>query len=131
MLLAACGAAPAGLEFGDAYVRAPVPGTDKSVGYFSLTNHTGQALTLTAAAAPGVRAIEFHYTEEVDGLMRMRRLPRIEVEAGGRIEFVPGGRHLMLFGVQDLGEELEVTFQDAGGGSHAVHFAVTDVTQTR
>jgi len=58
--LAGCGTEPAAtapIEVTDARVRALIPGQDKTVGYFELTNNTTATLTLLSAEADAARAI--------------------------------------------------------------------------
>ena len=49
----------------------------------------------------GVRSMRFgeasmHETRLEGGVSRMRPLPRVVVPPGGKVDFQPGGRHLML-----------------------------------
>ena len=123
--LAGCGAEPAAtapIEVTDARVRALIPGQDKTVGYFELTNNTTATLTLLSAEADAARAIEFHTTRLDDGIMRMRRLPEITIPAGETIRFQPGGNHLMLFGVRSLNTDNPVRLYFDDGRALTVQF---------
>jgi copper(I)-binding protein len=111
------------LEFSEARVREPIPGQDKTVGYFNVTNQGGRPVTLVGARADGVRAIEMHTTLHDDGMVRMRRLPEVVVTPGETVAFEPGGRHLMLFGVVGVPETLIVVLVTEGGDEIAVPFA--------
>ncbi|MEQ8690492.1 MAG: copper chaperone PCu(A)C [Pseudomonadales bacterium] len=99
----------ADIEISQARLRQPLPGTDKSVGYFELQNHTDGTMVLSGASSPAIGAIEMHETAEVDGLMRMRRLSEVRIEAGERVVFAPGGKHLMLFRLTELPATVPVT----------------------
>ena len=124
LVLLSGGCDPGALVFEDARIRLPVPGSDKSVGYFQLTNTTGADISISSAEAVGVRTIEFH-TMTMDGdMMRMRRLSEFLVPAGERVAFVSGGKHLMMFGVGELGESVAVTFSSDDGVEYSHHFAV-------
>lgn len=103
------------LAFDDARVRALLPGTDKTVGYFRVRNTTDAPIVLVGARAPGVRAIEYHTTTRDGDTVRMRRLQEVVLAPGETTEFAPGGRHLMLFGVSDVPETLPITLVDADG----------------
>ena len=61
-------------------------------------------------------------------MMRMRRLSEVEVPAGGEVNFEPGGRHLMLFGVGALGEQVGIQLTGADGQTLEVLFEVVDPT---
>jgi periplasmic copper chaperone A len=110
------------LTFADARVRAPIPGQDKTVGYFTVTNDGGRPVVLTGARAAGVRAIEMHTTVRDGDMVRMRRLAEVTVAPGGTVRFEPGGLHLMLFGTSHLPETLDVELLTAGGDTLNVSF---------
>jgi copper(I)-binding protein len=120
-ILGGC-AQPAGLVVENARVRSLVPGQDKTVAYMDVHNGTSTAMTLTAARAAEVRTIEFHTTRMDDGVMRMRRLKSVEVPPGGTIQFQPGGRHLMLFGVTSLPSELRIQLEFDDGTVREIPF---------
>lgn len=68
--------------------------------YFQLLNHAAQEDVLLSASSPLARAAELHEVVEEGDLLRM--LPRPEgfpLPAGGTLKLVPGGRHVMLYGV--------------------------------
>ncbi|MEM9624156.1 MAG: copper chaperone PCu(A)C [Pseudomonadota bacterium] len=117
------------LTFRQASIRAPIPGSDKSVGYLQIYNSAEQTINLIAASSPQIRTIEFHQTVERDGLMRMRRLEKIELASGTTTHFVPGGRHLMLFGVGEVDDAIEIEFIDAQGQLYPVQFVVEDILE--
>jgi len=125
MMLGGCtGSSDAPLRFEEAWIRQPVPGTEKSVGYFEIINNTPADITFTNARADNIRKIEFH-TMTMDGdMMRMRRLSEFLVPAGERVVFVSGGKHLMMFGVGELGESVTVTFSSDDGVEYSHQFAV-------
>ena len=95
-----------GIVISSSWAREPVPGRDVGVGYFVIDNQLDTSVQVLGAVVEGVRAVEMHTTQEVDGMMRMRRLDVVEVAPGESIEFRPGGRHLMLFGVPEGAVEL-------------------------
>jgi len=114
------------LAFEDARVRALLPGTDKTVGYFRVRNTSDAPVVLVGARAPGVRAVEFHTTIRDGDTVRMRRLEEVVVAPGETAEFSPGGRHLMLFGVTTLPDGLAITLLDAAGTEYVQTFTTFD-----
>jgi copper(I)-binding protein len=55
-----------------------------------------------------------------DGMMKMRRVERIDLPAGETVTLEPGGLHIMLIGLSrqlSPGEEVEIrlTFEDGSG----------------
>lgn len=129
LLSAACGNDEAGLQVRDAQVRALIPGQDKTAAYFHLHNGGPASVRLLGAHAGTVRAIEMHETVQRDGVARMRRLDGVEVPAGGSVRFEPGGKHLMLFGVEALEGPLAATLELDGGAEVAVTFTVVPLDQ--
>jgi periplasmic copper chaperone A len=126
-VLAAGCAEPAALEVNEARLRAPIPGQDKTVGYFTARNSTDQDIVLTGASSTAARAIEMHTTIRDGDIVRMRRLPEVVISAHDTVRFEPGGRHLMVFGVSELGTDTEIVLETAGGERFQVSFETTAV----
>lgn len=103
--------APAQLTVTAATVRlAVVPGRP-AAGYFIL-NGGARADRLLSVASPMAR-IEMHETVMANGAMRMAPMKSAPIPAGGRVEFKPGGKHLMIHGLPaDVkpGAKLTLTF---------------------
>ncbi len=64
----------------------------------TIDNPTDLPRTLISALAPPFEQIEFHRTvyEKESGLASMVSVDKVEVGAGGKFLFAPGGYHLML-----------------------------------
>jgi hypothetical protein len=77
------------------WIRSAPPTASVMAGYLRL-EAGGAAVAITGAECAGFGTTELHESVEVDGVATMRQLPRVEVPAGGSIEFAPGGKHLML-----------------------------------
>jgi copper(I)-binding protein len=100
-----CGAGPAGPQISveDTWAR-PAPITGGNAGMFMrLVNKGGQADRLVGGASLVAAAVEVHKTTMVDGVMKMERIPGIEVPAKGQVELKPGDLHVMLI---DLNQPL-------------------------
>ena len=95
LLGAAVAAAPPVLEVRDAWLREPPPSPTTTAGYVTLHNTGTAAITLTGARSTLGR-VELHETRVEDGVARMRPVSALTVPPGGRLEFKPGGLHLML-----------------------------------
>lgn len=121
LLTGACSPAPE-ITIENARVRTLIPGQDKTVAYMDVRNRTASTVTLLSARSDSVRAMEIHTTLMDNGVMRMRRLKSVEVPAGETVRFEPGGRHLMLFGVESLDPELLVQLEFSDGTTRAVRF---------
>ncbi len=102
------------LEFDNVWVRAMPPFQPNSAGYFTLTNRGESAVAIVSASSNVAESVEMHTTREVDGLMRMEKLQGLAVAPGERVEFTPGGKHLMLFGLAFRlvpGDDVEICLQ--------------------
>ncbi|MEZ5552716.1 MAG: copper chaperone PCu(A)C [Pseudomonadales bacterium] len=124
-------AGPNDLHFDNARIRALIPGQDKTVGYFEVRNEGRQDVELVAVNAASARAAEFHTVVRDGDIMRMRRLEQVIVPAGGTLSFVPGGNHLMLFGVTSLTEQNPVTFTTHTGEEVVLSFRQIPVGATQ
>lgn len=101
-----------------AWSRATAPGASVGVVYFEVSN-AGPADTLLTIECPAAEHVEMHATTRADGIMKMRPVPSVDVAAGGRLSFQPGGLHAMLIGLKQPlqeGGRLSVTlvFRRAG-----------------
>jgi copper(I)-binding protein len=119
MLLGGC--APSAIEplqIEAARVRLPLPGTDKTVGYFEVTNNTTVPVVLIGARCEQARAVEFHTMVRDGDMLRMRRLLEVPIAAGESVSFAPGGNHLMIFGVEALADNVEIVFTATDGAEY-------------
>jgi protein SCO1/2 len=101
-----------------AWSRATAGGVSVGVVYFEVIN-AGPADTLLTIECPAAERVEVHATTRADGIMKMRPVPSVEVAAGGRLSFQPGGLHAMLIGLKQPLREggrlpLTLVFRRAG-----------------
>ena len=78
----------------DAWVRLPPPGAKVGAAY--LTLQSKQRISLTGAKSPAAKTVELHSMRMDQGVMLMRHLPSLQIEAGQPLKLEPGGLHLML-----------------------------------
>jgi hypothetical protein len=70
---------------------------------------------------------EVHETKMEGGVMKMSPVSKVEVPAGGKVEFKPGGYHIMLMELQrDLkeGETITITLTFEKSGNVTVQASV-------
>jgi copper(I)-binding protein len=110
---------PAGpsIVVSDVRVFAPLPGSRAGVAYMMITNNSGRLITIASVRSPQFDRVEMHETILEDGVSRMRPLDLVEVAPGAAVEFMPGGKHLMLMGTSpDTGPgtsvDIELTYDD-------------------
>jgi copper(I)-binding protein len=129
LLLSACGAKE-GIEIRDAWARTSTEGMNSAV-YFVIQNHNAEADELIGAASNVADAVEVHESKMEGDVMTMNRVESIVLEPSAKVEFMPGGFHVMLIGLkQDLkaGDEIEVTLQFRNGPDITVKATVKDAS---
>ncbi len=82
------------LSVKDAWVRLPPPGAEIVGAY--LTLEAKQNMTLIGVKSPAAESVEMHTMSMNNGVMRMRQVPSIALQAGKPVKLEPGGLHLML-----------------------------------
>ena len=108
--LAACGGQQ-GIEAGPLSLSESPPGASMRAGYVTLVNHGPAPRTLVSANSEAWGLVEFHVTETVDGVARMREETRIELAPGEEVRFEPYGRHLMLMRPTQSAERQPVSIE--------------------
>ena len=111
------------LQVDNAQIRDLLPGRDTTAGYFSLSNNTSESVTLVGAESAHARAIEMHESVVRGDSVSMQRVKQQTVAPGERVDFQPGGMHLMIFGVSAIEELTLITLQFASGERLAVSFS--------
>ena len=126
--LAACGETPAdapgaeagipGMKISNArMVLAPVAGNPAAI-YFDLAYEGDRGVALNRAEVKGAKSAMFHDYGEYDSKVQMMEMLPVPLTKGTKIEFKPGGKHLMAMDVSpDLkpGTTTEATVIVSGG----------------
>ncbi|HBS05325.1 MAG TPA: hypothetical protein DEA96_10185 [Leptospiraceae bacterium] len=102
---------PGTIEVDDAYMPTPL-NTRAAAVYLRITNNSELGAILTGGRADIASRVEVHRTEELEGLVKMKRLSETLVPAGDTVEFRPGALHLMLLDLNRIpepGTEIELT----------------------
>lgn len=103
----------------NAWVRQPAPG--QKIGAAYMTLNSPQDSKLVYAEAKGVAgSVEMHSMSMKNGVMKMRMLDALTLEANTPKALAPGGFHLMMFDLEKplkAGEEVtfRLCFEDAKG----------------
>ena len=119
LLLAASVAAAEGIAIDDPYARAVPPGQPNSAVFMGITNATGSDRALVSAESGASEVVELHTHTMEEGMMKMRKVDKIDLPAGETVALAPGGLHVMLIGLKD---------QLAPGGEVAVKLTFDDGT---
>jgi periplasmic copper chaperone A len=114
-------AARGGIHVTDAWARPTIGQGRVAAAYMTITNAGEGDDALVGVTSPKAEKVEMHQTKMGDdGVMRMRPVEHgIPVPAGGKVEFAPGGYHLMVMGLGEPLNEgsdlpLTLTFTEAG-----------------
>jgi len=114
LVATACGGGDSGsIEVQEARFR--LAREDLGAGYMTISNTTGDDVTLEAVSADGVGRIELHESVAADdGTMAMESRPDgFLIEAGQTVSLQPGGKHLMLFDPENTDDlTLDLDFGD-------------------
>ncbi len=125
--MATAGSLADGIMVDDPYVRAVPPGQPNSASFMVLHNMGEKAGALTGASSPAAEVVELHTHTMEDGMMRMRKVEKIDLPAGEVVKLQPGGLHVMLIGLtQKLipDEKISLTLVFEDGSSKQVEAPV-------
>ncbi|HWQ04912.1 MAG TPA: copper chaperone PCu(A)C [Longilinea sp.] len=111
-LLSGCAPRNAGLSINDAWARPGKAGGNSAV-YFTLKNSTAEADVLLKVDGDVAESVELHESiVDENGTMMMRPLESVPLESHSKVEFKPGGRHVMLFSLEhdlNVGDQFTLT----------------------
>jgi copper(I)-binding protein len=89
------------------------------VGYLTLANVGTKPVKLLAVESPAAGSVTIHQSSMANGVMSMRPVTGgLTIAPGAKVEFAPGGYHLMLMGLtraQALGGKVPLTLVFDGG----------------
>jgi copper(I)-binding protein len=117
----------ADVSIGDPYARAVPPGQPNSAVFMSLENLSDRDQALVAAESPVSEIVELHTHVEEGGMMRMRRIDKIDIPTGETVTLQPGGLHVMLIGLKqplDAGDTVDLTLVFEDGSRSTVQAPV-------
>ncbi len=116
-----------GVEVRRAWTRPAAAGMN-GVGYFTLANVGTKPVKLVAVESQAARSITLHQTVQRDGVSSMRPVSGgLTVAPGAKVEFAPGGYHLMLMGLakaQAAGGKVPLTLVFDGGRRMRIDLSV-------
>ena len=96
-LISAC-QPPAQLLVEKAVVKLSPVADSPSVLYFTVRGGP-EDTDLRSITSPNILRLEMHETVEEDGMSMMKPISRVAVPARGKVEFEPGGKHVMVWGI--------------------------------
>jgi len=121
------------LQMREAYVREMPPGQSTSAAFMKLVNTSNRPVAIVAVTSDGAGQTEIHRSHQVDGMMQMERVMRLEIPAHGQQIFAPGGYHLMLINLKRsfrAGDKINITLLDEEGRFYKASFPVVNILGT-
>lgn len=90
------------LQIGQKFARAAIMQQRNSAVFMDIVN-SGQDAQIVYARSPSATIVELHTHFNDNGIMRMRKINKIDLPSGQEVKLKPGGLHVMLLGLkQDL-----------------------------
>ena len=123
-------ATPEGVSLGNPWFRFITP-TIPAAGYFTLSNSTATPQALVGASSSACGSLMLHQSVTKNGVEQMIMVPKVAVPARGKLQFAPGGYHLMCMSpaaAMRPGQSVPVTLQFEGGASLSADFPVRGAT---
>lgn len=96
------------------WIRSTAPGAPSSAAYFTLTNTSSMPISIIAASSDIAERVEIHEHTMTDGVMKMQEVSGVTIPAKKRVEFKPGGYHVMFMGLKDAvkeGDKVTITLR--------------------
>ena len=117
LFLVACTEKPKEIEVTQAVMNALPPGQQLGAVYLKIQNPFPETQVLNYVHSDVAEYIEVHRHIYDNGMMQMRPVKHLMVDANSEILFKPGGYHLMLFGISEplaVGDKFTVWFEFNG-----------------
>lgn len=97
-----------------------------TAGYFTLTNHTAHTIVITEVRSPQFGSVQMHESVVEDGIARMVELGDLTLAANSSVEFLPGGKHLMLMQAADELDNVSLDFLTGESVVLSINIKVTE-----
>lgn len=118
-----------GLKVESPWIRAAPPNATALAGYAKFINTADKPIRIVNIESAVFSRAEAHETRVEEGMSTMRPLKDLEIPARGAVEFMPGGKHLMLTQPKrslNRGDEVTIILKDSGGCAIEAKFVVRD-----
>jgi copper(I)-binding protein len=119
------------IHIDNAWARATAPGQVNGGAYLQIRNEGKAPDRLVSVKSDAADRVEVHMTKTQGGVSSMGEVSSVDVPAGGKVVFSPGGYHIMflkLKGPFTAGAEVPATLNFEEAGAVAVKFDVKPVT---
>ena len=113
----------------DAWSRITAPSVPTGVVFVQLHNTGTQQDALIGASTNVAQKVELHNHIHDNGVMRMRQVKHIDIQAGKQVTLQPGGLHIMLMGLKQplkRNQTFELTLQYQSGHQQTITVTVNN-----
>lgn len=129
-LLLSANSFAAGIQVSNEYVRATPPHAKNSAAYLTISNETDKAVKLIAASSDISERVELHTHLKEDGMMKMRQVESILIDANGSTTLQAGSNHIMFLGLKEElleGQLIRLTLSFDNGEEMSFYTAVKKI----
>jgi len=107
------------LELIHPHIRASMGQSPTTAGYLTILNNGKTADRLLSVSCACAASVTVHEMKMTGSMASMKVVPSVEIPAGGKVTFAPGGLHLMVMGLKapiKAGDRVEMvlTFEKTG-----------------
>lgn len=102
LLLAGCHGRASEPKISEAWVRLPAVAGQPAAAYFTVHGGRADARLVRIESALAAKTEMHQSMAGMAGMATMTPLDQVDVPAGGRIDFKPGGNHAMLIGLDPV-----------------------------
>lgn len=116
------------------YVRATPPHAKNSAAFLSIENDTDKDIKLVSASSDIAERVELHTHTEVDGMMQMRQVEDILINAKSKTTLQPGSFHIMFLGLKSElteGESVEFTLYFDNGDEVKLNAPIQKISMSK
>lgn len=127
LMLSTLSALACDLKVESAWIRLAPGNATVLAGYAALSNGGGRPVTVVSAQSTAFARVEMHESLTENGIAKMRPINELNIAAGGKQLFEPGGKHFMLINPKAAlrsGDVVIVKLKDSTGCETAVDFKV-------
>jgi periplasmic copper chaperone A len=118
------------LKISAPWVRATPKGASVGGGYMTIANSGNAGDRLVGGTSDVSNRLEIHAMSMEGGVMKMRPVAGLDINAGQTVEFKPGGYHVMFVGLKqplEQGQHVKATLRFEKAGDVAVDFTVKGI----
>lgn len=90
------------------YIKESIPGSNITAAYMTINNTGNEVITLQKITSDISARIEIHQHSMANGMMTMRQVDDIIIEAKSNVVLQPSGLHLMIFSLKQQITEKDV-----------------------